>query len=311
MPARVSLGGPRPGELVADAAAPGLSARVRRHGDPSARARGGGRDRAPGARGCGRRSPGARSRAPTRSASCSTWTCSRCSTRTAASRQGRRGDRRFRSRWAPRTTPTCARCCSSGSVPRAPDDFRRAGATLARAVHDRAAVATTITAVEPSVGLEPFVVGAILGSFAFAWRKAAPEHVPVGPGRAGRPGRRRPARPGARGRDRRGELAGPHARLGAVQPQEPRLARRPGGRAGRRGRARRSRSGTRSGWPTKGSAASSASARPRRPRRGWSGSTTRRPKESRRRRPRSCWSARASPSTPAACRSSPARRWST
>ena len=50
------------------------------------------------------------------------------------------------------------------------DDFRRAGAALARAVLDRAAVATTIPAVEPSVGLEPFVVGAILGSFAFAWR---------------------------------------------------------------------------------------------------------------------------------------------
>jgi leucyl aminopeptidase len=60
------------------------------------------------------------------------------------------------------------------------DDFRRAGATLARAVLDRAAVATTITAVDPSVGLEPFVVGTILGSFAFAWRKEAPEHVPAG-----------------------------------------------------------------------------------------------------------------------------------
>ena len=59
------------------------------------------------------------------------------------------------------------------------DDFRRAGATLARTVLDRAAVATTITAVEPSVGLEPFVVGTILGSFAFAWRKERPEHVPV------------------------------------------------------------------------------------------------------------------------------------
>ena len=148
------------------------------------------------------------------------------------------------------------------------DDFRRAGATLARAVLDRAAVATTITAVEPSVGLQPFVVGTILGSFAFAWRKAAARARPGRPGRAGRPGRRRPARAGAGGRDRRGELAGPHARLGAVQPQEPRLARRPGRRAGRRGRARRSRSGTRSGWPTKGSAASSASVRPRRPRRG-------------------------------------------
>ena len=59
------------------------------------------------------------------------------------------------------------------------DDFRRAGATLARAVLDRAAVATTIPAVEPSVGLEPFVVGTILGSFAFAWRSQRPEHVPA------------------------------------------------------------------------------------------------------------------------------------
>ena len=61
----------------------------------------------------------------------------------------------------------------------APDDFRRAGAALARATHDRSAVATTIPAVEPEVGLEPFVVGAILGSFGFAWRSAPPEHAPV------------------------------------------------------------------------------------------------------------------------------------
>jgi len=59
------------------------------------------------------------------------------------------------------------------------DDFRRAGAALARSVRDRAAVATTIAAVDPTIGLEPFVVGATLGSFAFEWRKAPPEHVPV------------------------------------------------------------------------------------------------------------------------------------
>lgn len=59
------------------------------------------------------------------------------------------------------------------------DDFRRAGAALARATRDRAAVATTIPAVEPSVGLEPFVVGATLGSFSFSWRKQAPEHRPA------------------------------------------------------------------------------------------------------------------------------------
>jgi leucyl aminopeptidase len=60
-----------------------------------------------------------------------------------------------------------------------PDDFRRAGAALARATRDRKAVATSIPAVDPSVGLEPFVIGAILGSFGFAWRSTTPEHVPV------------------------------------------------------------------------------------------------------------------------------------
>jgi leucyl aminopeptidase len=61
----------------------------------------------------------------------------------------------------------------------APDDFRRAGAALARATHDRAVVATTIPAVEPGAGLEPFVVGMILGSFGFTWRSTPPEHVPA------------------------------------------------------------------------------------------------------------------------------------
>ncbi len=59
------------------------------------------------------------------------------------------------------------------------EDFRRAGAALARAAFDRRAVATTIPTVEPALGLEQFVVGATLGSFAFAWRKDRPEHVPV------------------------------------------------------------------------------------------------------------------------------------
>jgi leucyl aminopeptidase len=61
----------------------------------------------------------------------------------------------------------------------APDDFRRAGAALARATLDRAVVATTIPAVEPEVGLHPFVVGMILGSFGFSWRSGPPEHVPA------------------------------------------------------------------------------------------------------------------------------------
>ena len=59
------------------------------------------------------------------------------------------------------------------------DDFRRAGAAVARASLDRSAVATTIPSVEPAVGLEPFVVGAMLGSFAFVWRKGPPEHLPA------------------------------------------------------------------------------------------------------------------------------------
>ncbi len=59
------------------------------------------------------------------------------------------------------------------------DDFRRAGAAVARATRDRATVATTVPAVEPDVGLEPFVVGTILGSFDFGWRSRPPEHVPV------------------------------------------------------------------------------------------------------------------------------------
>ena len=60
-----------------------------------------------------------------------------------------------------------------------PQDFRRAGAALARATRDRASVATTIAALSPEAGLEAFVVGAMLGSFAFQWRSTPPEHPPV------------------------------------------------------------------------------------------------------------------------------------
>ena len=59
------------------------------------------------------------------------------------------------------------------------DDFRRAGAALARATQDRASVATSIPALAPEGGLEAFVVGAMLGSFAFHWRSQGPEHTPV------------------------------------------------------------------------------------------------------------------------------------
>jgi leucyl aminopeptidase len=57
-------------------------------------------------------------------------------------------------------------------------DFRRAGAAVARATRDRAAVATSIPATAPDA-LTPFVVGAMLGSFLFHWRSTPPEHVPA------------------------------------------------------------------------------------------------------------------------------------
>jgi leucyl aminopeptidase len=58
-------------------------------------------------------------------------------------------------------------------------DFRRAGAALARATRDRTAVATSIPAADPDAALEPFVVGTILGSFVFHWRSTPPEHPPA------------------------------------------------------------------------------------------------------------------------------------
>ncbi len=60
-----------------------------------------------------------------------------------------------------------------------PTDFRRAGAALARAVRDRATLATSVPTLSPTAGLEAFVVGAMLGSFGFHWRSSAPEQRPV------------------------------------------------------------------------------------------------------------------------------------
>ena len=59
------------------------------------------------------------------------------------------------------------------------EDFRRAGAALARGTKDRASVATTITAIAPEGGLHAFVVGAMLGSFGFHWRSSGPREQPV------------------------------------------------------------------------------------------------------------------------------------
>ena len=59
-------------------------------------------------------------------------------------------------------------------------DFRRAGATVARATRDRANVVTSITAIAPEGALGAFVVGAALGSFSFHWRSTGPAEKPVG-----------------------------------------------------------------------------------------------------------------------------------
>ncbi|WP_297739995.1 M17 family metallopeptidase [Nocardioides sp.] len=58
-------------------------------------------------------------------------------------------------------------------------DFRRAGATVARATKDRASVASSITAIATGEALGAFVIGAMLGSFGFHWRSSAPTEVPV------------------------------------------------------------------------------------------------------------------------------------
>lgn len=60
-----------------------------------------------------------------------------------------------------------------------PHDVRRAAAALARACAGRAGVATDIVA-SGSEALEPFVVGAVLGSFRFTWRDDAHRESPPG-----------------------------------------------------------------------------------------------------------------------------------
>jgi leucyl aminopeptidase len=57
-------------------------------------------------------------------------------------------------------------------------DFRRAGAALAKSVTNRAAVATSIPALEPDA-VEPFVVGMMLGSFSFHWKSEPPADIPA------------------------------------------------------------------------------------------------------------------------------------
>ena len=65
-----------------------------------------------------------------------------------------------------------------------PIDVRRAGAALAKACRDRAAVVTSVPDVAAEddavdAAIEAFVVGMTLGSFDFHWRSQGPEHRPV------------------------------------------------------------------------------------------------------------------------------------
>jgi leucyl aminopeptidase len=62
---------------------------------------------------------------------------------------------------------------------RAPADYRRAGAAVARAVLDHESVATTVPAESDAESLTAYVVGSMLGSFGFHWRSQGPEHEPV------------------------------------------------------------------------------------------------------------------------------------
>jgi leucyl aminopeptidase len=59
------------------------------------------------------------------------------------------------------------------------EDFRRAGATVARQTVDHDTVATTVAADGDPEDLTAFVVGAMLGSFVFHWRSQGPEKQPV------------------------------------------------------------------------------------------------------------------------------------
>jgi leucyl aminopeptidase len=59
-------------------------------------------------------------------------------------------------------------------------DFRRAGATLARAVRDRTSVVSSLSALAGPDELEAIVVGTVLASFGFHWRSEGPERQPVG-----------------------------------------------------------------------------------------------------------------------------------
>ena len=154
---------------------------------------------------------------------------------------------------APTATTTWPWCSWSASATASVTDFRRAGAALARATKDRASVVTTLAAIAPDEGLGAFVVGAMLGSFAFHWRSTGPKERPVARDRAGRRRRRRRrrrARPGHRPRRRRLALAGARHRARPTSRPPPGSPSRPSRSA--RPPASTSRSGTRTSSATEG-----------------------------------------------------------
>ena len=153
---------------------------------------------------------------------------------------------RCRCRSAAPTTPRCAGCCWSASASSGPIDFRRAGAALARA--DPGPGRGRHHGPGPGRGrggLEAFVVGAMLGSFALPLALGGPRARPGRPDRARRPARRRRPRPCSPRAIALGG-AGWRARMLATVPsnlKNPAVAGRPGPRARRRGRPRRHRLG--------------------------------------------------------------------
>jgi leucyl aminopeptidase len=58
-------------------------------------------------------------------------------------------------------------------------DYRRAGASVARATMDHESVASAVPAGGDAAGLTAYVVGTMLGSFVFHWRSQGPQQEPV------------------------------------------------------------------------------------------------------------------------------------
>ena len=252
----------------------------------------------------------ARARVPPSSPRSSGSTCSACSSTTRP--PGKAGEV---------SRCPCPRCCGhAGSAvvllvgvgdAAAATTSGAAGAALARASRDRAAWPPRSPALGRRRGLEAFVVGVILGRSGSTCARTAPSTAGA-PGRAGRvpdDRSRRRARPRGGHRRRRVALAG-------CSPRCPSNVKNPAWLAEQAERGRRGGRPRVTVWDEKQLAADGLRRHPRR-RAGLGDPAAAdparlHPPQGRRQgRRTSCSSARASPSTPAACPSSPARRWST